>query len=256
MPTSKQRAPLTYRSFPVTDWAAVRNASHPSTALRLPWLDALLQEYLPILKRFFRRRFRLDEATAEDLVQSFALQKIMRQKLLAEADPLRGRFRSFLVNSATHFVISEFRKQQAGKRAPDRSVSWLGAVAEKDLADLAYESARELDQGFARVVFAEAVERMQSECAQSGRTDLWTIFEGRLLNPVASGVPALTNERLAANLGLVSPGLVSNLLVTAKRMFGRNFRAIVAQYVSEDAALEAEIRALKDILAESGVESM
>jgi hypothetical protein len=49
----------------------------------------------------------------------------------------------------------------------------------------------------------------------------------------------------------VSPEQASNVLITAKRMFARALRSVVAKY-ADAGDVETEIRDLKSILARSG----
>jgi hypothetical protein len=52
-------------------------------------------------------------------------------------------------------------------------------------------------------------------------------------------------DTLVTRLGLESPSQASNLLVTAKRMFARHLRAVVAETVADPDQVEEELRELK-----------
>ncbi len=235
--------------FPATDWQAVRAASRAETTLRNDALEQLLRRYLPILKEYLTARFRLSSHQAEDFLQNFVLQKIINREIIGRADPARGRFRSFLVNAASHFVVSELRRAKAQKRSPEAAAIPLDSVSKAELSLLVKECAQALDLAFARKVFAQAVRRMRAECASSTRPDLWGVFEGRFLRPLQKQLDPLSNTELMRQFGFKSSIEASNALTTARRMFARNFRSVVAEYVLEKESLDTEIRSLKEILA-------
>ena len=239
------------RSFPATNWNAIRAAARDETASRALALEELLSQYLPILKDYLQTRFHLPEQEIEDLLQNFVVHKILNRDLIARADPARGRFRILLVNAATRFVVSEIRRAKAQKRAPNHAALPLEFISEKELAGLAEHAHSALDLAFARRVFAEAVRCMKVECVDSKRPDIWGVFDGRYLQPFQKGVEHTSNETLMRALGLASPAQVSNILTTAKRMFARNFRSVVTEYTREPKEAESEIRALKTLLAQS-----
>ena len=236
-------------SFPATDWNAIRAAARDGTVSHTEALEGLLRQYLPILKEYLGARFRISEHQVDDLLQDFVLHKVLDHDIIARADPARGRFRIFLVNAATHFVVSEMRRAQARKRAPNHAAIPLELLSQKELAGLGEHAHCALDLAFARQVFAEAVQRMKSECASSDRADVWGVFKGRYLRPLRKGVKPVENEKLMRDFGFASEAQVSNILTTAKRMFARNFRSVVADYTPDSNKIESEIRELKSILA-------
>ena len=77
------------------------------------------------------------------------------------------------------------------------------------------------------------------------RTDLWTIFQGRVLRPAFEGQPATEYEELVRQLGLAAPLEACHLLTTAKRMFARNLRSVAAEYAGPDGDAEAEVADLR-----------
>jgi hypothetical protein len=224
------------RSFPGTDWSAVRSAVHRPDAL-----DELLRQYFPPLRGYLAARFRLPGAELDDLLQGFVLDKILTSEILDRADRSRGRFRIFLINALTRYVISEIRRAHARKRAPDFQTLPFSALSEHDLSKLAAEVPRGLDRAFAKAVFAQAVDRMKEECAAKGRADLWQAFQQHLLAPLEKGSARVPPEGSARQL--------TNLLTTAKRMFARNFRAVVSEYVPVQEDLDEEVRELKLLLS-------
>jgi hypothetical protein len=239
-----------HEQFPATNWQAVRDAGQPGTSRRSDALDALLRQYLPVLKEYLISRFRLTAHEADDFLQNFVINKVLNGELLSRADHARGHFRILLVTSLARYVISEFRKANAQKRSPNHAAEPLDDLCAKQFALLSEDPKRELDVAFAQAVFAEAVRRMKIECGSGERKDLWGVFDARFLQPLQKGVDPLDNEVLMRRYGFKTAAQASNALTTAKRMFARNFRAVVAEYVREEGAIDGEIRELKNILAQ------
>lgn len=92
---------------------------------------------------------------------------------------------------------------------------------------------------------------MRAECRATGRDDVWTVFEGRVLNPTLDGSVPIPYENLVRTLGLQSTGEASNLLTTGKRTLARNLKTVVGEYEVGEGSVEAEIAELRAILARS-----
>jgi len=75
------------------------------------------------------------------------------------------------------------------------------------------------------------------------------VFECRLLAPALEGTDPVDYGELVRRFGLQSPSQASNVLVTAKRMYARTLRGVVAEYSGDAAEIEAEIGDLHRILA-------
>ena len=105
------------------------------------------------------------------------------------------------------------------------------------------------DVQWAREVLAQALTRMQQECCESGRDDVWGVFHCRLVQPLLEGTEPADYETVVERFQLKSPAQASNVLITAKRMFARSLRATVGEYTQDDAEIEAEIEDLQRILA-------
>jgi hypothetical protein len=105
------------------------------------------------------------------------------------------------------------------------------------------------DIAWARGVIDQAVTQMRAECEKSGRTDVWSVFEYRILEPTLEGSEPLSYQQLVERFGFRSPSEASNILVTAKRMYARTLRGVVGQYACDDGEVESEIAELRKILA-------
>jgi RNA polymerase sigma-70 factor (ECF subfamily) len=209
-------------------------------------LGELLMRYLDPLRAHLVLNRRIAPDKAEDLLQSFISDRILEQNLIAAAVPERGRFRTFLLITLDRFVSNNLRDEKRlcrspGEVTPGEEVA--SAVARDPPPSSAFEIA------WAREVLLQAAERMRDECLGAGRTDLWQIFETRVLAPTLRGAEPVAYEDLAARFSLPSAHAASNLLTTGKRMFARSLRGVVGEYIDDEAQIEEEITDLRAILA-------
>jgi len=234
--------------FATTRWSLVLRVSNGDPEVARQALSELLATYLPALRAHLVMGLRFSEDRAEDLLQSFTADKILEQGLLRLADPTRGRFRSLLLKALQNYVFSVARHDKAQKRSPaDRRLVDIDSQPEP--ADRSHALPDIYDVTWGREVLARTVKNMRAECEQSGRDEVWDIFQCRVLAPILGSAEPVPYQTLVERHGLTSPIQASNLLLTGKRMFARILRGVVAEYSSSEEEVEAELRDLKDIFA-------
>ncbi|MCK4342388.1 MAG: sigma-70 family RNA polymerase sigma factor [Phycisphaerae bacterium] len=248
MPTeSDQHA----ESFPTTQWSLVSRAGKQGLTVNSAALNQLLIRYLPALRAHLVVTKRIAPERADDLLQSFVARKFLEENLAAQADRARGKFRTFLLTLLDRFVISEFRRAAAKKRGAER---WSNLTLEQLETQAAGDQrpSDAYDVTWARQLLSEAVRRMEAECRSCGRPDIWGVFQCRVLEPTLAGATPLDYSEVVTRFGFRSPSQAANVLITAKRMFERILRAVVAEYAVSEAEVEDEIRDLRVILARFG----
>jgi RNA polymerase sigma-70 factor (ECF subfamily) len=239
--------------FPATHWSLVDRARQTDEAARHEALEDFLRRYLPALRAHLVIERRMPAERADDLLQGFVADKIIEQRLLDHAQEGRGKFRSFLLVTLNHYVISQHRNENAAKRVPITGLAELGDAAQQPAGGA--DPAQAFNTAWARELVAEALRRMRAECQKSGRDDLWTIFQGRVVRPAFEGEEPVGYEQLVRELGLTAPLEACRLLTTAKRMFTRNLRSVASEYASGDGDTDGEIEDLRRILADAGASS-
>jgi RNA polymerase sigma-70 factor (ECF subfamily) len=208
-------------------------------------LDALLARYLPALRAYLVIGRRMPGDRAADLLQSFVADKIVERDLIARAQRSRGKLRTYLLTALERFAIDAARRQ--GLRPDGASLQFASHAAAP-----AAGPSHAFDREWAIQVIGHTIERMESHCRQWGRTDLWEVFKGRVINPSFEGAPATPYEELSPRFGYTSNDQAANALVTAKRLFGRLLREAIWEYASDSADVEEEIRDLRAALAGTG----
>jgi len=233
--------------FPVTQWTLVRAAgADANDSARRDALGRLLRRYLPAMEAHLGQK-RLPHDRVADLLQGFVSDKIVEQNLLARADRERGRFRTFLLTSLQHYVIDQFRQDSSSRRSPEGGPP--ASIASGAEPAVMGKPAEAFDIEWARQLLNETLQRMRAHCESTGRHDLWQIFEERVLKATMEGDEPAAYEELAARFKLDTTAQAANLLVTAKRMYARVLRSVIAEYARDEEDVEQEISDLHTILA-------
>jgi DNA-directed RNA polymerase specialized sigma24 family protein len=236
-------------AFPPTQWSLVDRAGQRSADIGRQAMSTLLRRYLPALRAYLLFNLRLPADRVEDLLQGFVADKIVEQNLLSYAEQRKGKFRSFLRVSLRHYVVSWVRRDQAAGRRPENGQ--IVALPEDSgvIPAPADEPSREFNIAWARQMVAEAVARMKTECERSGRHDVWTVFDFRVVRPALDGKEPLPYGQLVAQLALKAPLQACMLLATGKRMFERTLRAVAAEHLPPGQSPDHEIDDLRRILS-------
>ena len=102
------------RRFVTTRWSLILQARRHGDAPARAALEELCEAYwLPVYA--FMRRQSKDVHEAQDLTQGF-FASLLSHDALDEVHPARGRFRSFLLAAAKHFVCNDWDRNSAAMR--------------------------------------------------------------------------------------------------------------------------------------------
>jgi DNA-directed RNA polymerase specialized sigma24 family protein len=104
--------------FQTTHWTLVCAAGSADTQVARDALESLCQTYWYPLYAYVRSRGNAPH-DAQDLTQGFFC-KLLEKDYLADADPARGRLRSFLLTSLKHYMANDWDKARALKRGGDQ----------------------------------------------------------------------------------------------------------------------------------------
>jgi RNA polymerase sigma-70 factor (ECF subfamily) len=226
--------------FQTTHWTTVLSAGqNDSTEARLA-LAELCQAYWPPLYSYIRRSGH-DPEQAKDLTQEF-FARLLEKHWLAQADPTRGKFRSFLLSSVNHFLANEHRRQGAAKRGGGRAVVSLDDTAEalyatEPVSDLTPEKLYE--RRWALSLFERALARLREDYTAGGKGDLYNALKDFLSVEATDGDYA----RLGVSLGM-NRGAVGTAVHRLRHRYRELVRDEIAKTVSSPAELEDEMRSL------------
>jgi DNA-directed RNA polymerase specialized sigma24 family protein len=122
-------------NFRTTRWGLVAAASAERAAEARAAMEQLYRLYCYPVYAFIRRRG-YGRQDAQDLTQDFFVH-LLEKGILGQADPLRGRFRNFLLGSLKHFLAHAAERAGAGKRGGGCQWVYLDDDAAEDRDQLA-----------------------------------------------------------------------------------------------------------------------
>jgi RNA polymerase sigma-70 factor (ECF subfamily) len=224
----------------------VVRAGHDPTEARRQALGHLLHRYLGAFRSFLMVRFRMPRDRAEDVVQGFVLSQVLDKNLIGGADAARGRFRNFLMTALERYAISEFRKESAQQRQGGRAQVDVQEHQDR-LAGQGDDPAVAFDVVWATEVVRQAIERMR-QATQPARPDLWGVFHDRMIGPMFEGSESRSYATLIGRLGFKDESQAASALKTAKHIFARFLRGVVAEYTLGEDEVDREIGELMLVL--------
>lgn len=228
-------------AFPETHRSVVLAVRSADPQERARALEAVARAYWRPVFGYLRRKWRADEARAEDLAQGF-FALALEKEWLARFDPAKGRFRTFLLSCLDAYAANDLRAAHRQKRGGEVDLLPLeGKGPHGDVREIAVADPRDLEADFhrewTRSLFGLAVEALRTRCRGTSREVAFTLFERYDLQG-ADDPDRPSYARLAQETGLPVTQ-VTNHLHWARR----EFRAAVLLTLREITASEAEFRA-------------
>jgi RNA polymerase sigma factor (sigma-70 family) len=228
--------------FATTHWSVVLTAGRQDTTRSTVALEKLCQTYWFPLYAYVRRRG-FSAHDAQDLTQGF-FETLLKRRSLANADPNRGRFRSFILGAMNHFLTDECQKGRAQKRGGGQAqpISLDLAAAEGRFnLEPALAPAPDLtfEKEWANALLEAVLNRLQEEYAKDDKSALFDILRVFL----TAGQETISYPELATRLGMTE----GNVRVAAHRLRKRYrelLRAEVADTVSSPEEIKDELRHL------------
>jgi RNA polymerase sigma-70 factor (ECF subfamily) len=232
-----------------TDWSMIFRAADGAGPGASDALERMARRYWPAIFAFVRSSGR-DVHEAADLTQGFVCDVVLMRRLLALADPKRGRFRTFLLSALKNYLRDEHRRSVRLKRsAGGQPPLPLDHVT---LATTAVDPAQSPEHAFSSqwgvTMLTQVLERVREECARDGLATHWSLFEERILRPALFGHPAAPYHDLVARHALEGRAQAANMVVTVKRRVGRALIEEVRGTLEHPRELQEELRDLLEAL--------
>ncbi|MGV3531604.1 MAG: RNA polymerase sigma factor [Chthoniobacteraceae bacterium] len=194
----------------------------------------------------FLRRSGHSPHDAEDLTQAF-LSDLIERSALVSVDPVKGRFRSFLIASLKNFLSHERERARALKRGGGVPLVELDALAAEERYAMEPSHAltpdRLFDRRWALTVLERALARVRSDYEDRGASDVFA-----LLSPLLTGGGTAPYAELGAQLGMTE-GAVKVAAHRLRQQYRDALRNEVAETVTGPTEVSAELR---DLLAALG----
>ncbi len=233
------------RVFATTHWSVVLAAGMEESPLAADALERLCRTYWYPIYAYVRRRGH-EASGAQDLTQEFFF-RLLRKNYLAQADPHKGKFRSFLLVAVNYFLANEWDRARALKRGGRVTFLSLDDTAEQrylqePATDLSPE--RIYEQSWAVALLGKALGRLREECAVTGKANRFD----RLKVLLTGEKPSVTYAELATSLDTTEAAL-KMAVQRLRRRYGELLREEIAHTVAGPEQIEDELRHFCEVLS-------
>lgn len=227
--------------FPSTHWSRVVAAGGPGGPKARESLTALCSAYWYPLYAYIRRRgYPVEQA--QDLTQDF-FARILEKGLFAEADPGRGRFRSFLRTVCAHYLSNHRARERTVKRgggqpalsidARDAEGRYSREVAHEMTADRIFE------RSWALTLLDRVFSQLHHEYEDAGRSETFQVLQVFLTD----GPRAVSYASIADQLGMTE-GAARVAVHRLRRRYGDILRREIAATLDDPSQIDDEIQGL------------
>jgi RNA polymerase sigma factor (sigma-70 family) len=239
--------PMAARAFVTTQWSKVLMAGQGDSPAATDALAGLCRTYWYPLYVYVGRQGRSPQ-DAQDLTQEF-FARLLEKRLVALADPERGRFRTFLLTALKHFLANEWEKAHAVRRGGRCTFLSLEQeqAAERFLAEPADDVSPEkaYEQRWAAALLEAVLQHLRQEAEAGNRAMLFEKLKDYLWGEAG----AATYASIASELGL-SETAVKVAAHRLRQRFREVLRAEIARTVSREEEIDDELRHLFSIVSE------
>lgn len=233
--------------FHTTLWSLVLLSGESTAPGSRDALGQLCRLYWYPLYAFIRRRGYCPD-DARDLTQGFFLH-LLEHKTLTHADPLKGKFRSFLLGSLQKYLCNEEDNARCLKRGGKTEFVSLDIVSAENRYRFepvdALTPETVFDARWAMALLSEAMKRLDEEYASQGKASTFGILKvyldiGNRRNPPP--------YEQAAHALRVSVAAVKTLIHRLRKQYTALVRAEITRTVLDEADVDAEIHELCEAL--------
>jgi RNA polymerase sigma factor (sigma-70 family) len=230
--------------FVTTRWSLVLAAGGAESEHSRSALTHLLETYWYPLYAFARKKAR-DPDDACDLTQEFLL-GLLDGRFLGDADPRKGRFRTFLLTAFERFLVNSWRRGNREKRGGGRTILSLSSIDAESRYRL--EPADRLtpeqiyERRWALTLLDVTMRRLEEETAAAGREDLFEVVK-----PILAGEDGCSYAEMGARLGM-KEGALRTAVHRLRQRFGALLRAEIAETISNPEDIDDELRHLFQLL--------
>ena len=234
------------RVFLTTRWTEVLQAAQSSAPGGEAALENLGRKYWYPLYAYVRREG-LSPHDAQDLTQAF-FARFLEKNYLAQVDPARGKFRSFLLASLKHFLANEWDRRRAQKRGGGTQIISLDeqAAEARYLLEPRDETNAEkiFERRWALTVLEEVLSRLERECTDAGKADQFRALKDHMMGDPDAAPQAELGRRLN-----MTPAAVKVTIHRLRKRYRALLREEIAQTVATPAEVDGELRHLLTVIA-------
>lgn len=234
--------------FPTTHWSLLAKATSSGDDEARLALEELCRRYWAPIHHFIRFRG-YPGVEADDLTQEFLLH-LLERSALRKPDPLRGRFRSFLLGALGRFLGHKREERLASKRGGQHvhvSVESIDGGESLGECSLTSDESTAFDRSWALTILRAALRRVEDEYHAAGKAGLFPAVRPFLPYDVATP----TYEQAAAQAGL-SLAAFNSEIHRLRRALRDAVHEEVTATVSAPHEIDQEIAHLYQVLMNRG----
>jgi RNA polymerase sigma factor (sigma-70 family) len=229
------------RKFATTRWSLVAAAGQGRSPESQDALASLCQTYWYPLYAYARRGMP-SAHDAQDLTQAF-FAELLEKDYLKDADPQRGKFRTFLLTAFKHFLSKERDRANAQKRGGGQrslSLDFQAGEHRYNLEPADYSTPETIyERRWALALLEQTLAHLRQELVNAGKEKLFECLKGAL----EGDGPQESYARTGAELG-ISEQAVKVAVYRLRRRYQELLRAQVAETVAAPDEVEDELRDL------------
>jgi RNA polymerase sigma factor (sigma-70 family) len=244
--TEQEHGPVGEPWFTTTHWGIVLAAGQGTTPDAEAALETLCRTYWYPLYAYVRRQGHSPEE-AQDLTQEF-FARFLEKNHFGQADPERGRFRTFLLTALKNFLTNEWIKTARQKRGSGRAfLSWdLQGAENRYDTDPSDGTTPEtiFEKRWAVTLLERVLTLLREECLAG---DKGALFE-QLKDYVWGEKSGVTYAEVAGALSL-SEGAVKVAVHRLRHRFGELLRGEIAHTVARPEEIDDEVHHLIEVMS-------
>lgn len=231
--------------FATTHWSVVLSAGQSSLPDAAEALEKLCRAYWYPLYVFARRQGNSPE-DAQDLTQDF-FSRLLEKNYIANANPERGKFRTFLLRSLKNFLVNEWKR--AGRLKRGGGLAFLSIdenAAEHRYAMEGTEEPNpdaEYEKRWAVTLIEQVLTTLREEFNAADKAPLFDQLKGFIWGDKST----LSYAEIAVQSKL-SEGAVKVAVHRLRQRFRELLRAEVANTVARPEDIDGELRHLISVL--------
>jgi DNA-directed RNA polymerase specialized sigma24 family protein len=248
MPESPSDQPpeTSAESFRTTHWSVVLAAGATPSPIAAEALERLCRTYWYPLYSFVRRKG-YSPPDAEDLTQGF-FASFLEKQYLRDVAREKGRFRTFLLSSLSHYLANEWAKSNRLKRGGGATHLPLDTVGAEERYGhepaVAIAPQESFDRNWAETLLALVLARLRAEFEGAGKGVRFDELKAFLLGEPEAGRYAAVSSRL----GMSEHG-VKSAVHRLRQRFRELFREEIAHTVATRSDIDEELRYLIQLMS-------
>lgn len=219
--------------FCSTRWTLVRRAQGDGAEARATLSELCEIYYQPVLQ--FTQRWCGDADRAQDLAHG-VFEDLLGRESIGAADPVQGRFRTYLLGSVNHFLARQREREGATKHGGD-----FTRVPLEDSHESCDDWELEFDRAWALALIRRALDSLGSEMEKSGKAR-----QVEILRPWLDGGSVGDVSEVGVALDL-SPTALKVAIHRLRQRFRQKVREEIAATTADPEDAAAEFHHLVDV---------